>query len=368
MRIMVTGGGTGGHTSPGVAIIEELQRRDPRLDIQWVGRRGGIEERLCQGMAIPFRALPVEGWPRKLTLRKVWVAGKLALAGTRALLYVRKFRPQLVIGMGGYVSVPLVWVAQRLAVPTVLHEQNRKLGMANRCLATGTTRIFLSYPDTVGDFPREKARVVGNPVRAVFASPPDKKAACAKLGLDDSIPVVLISGGSQGAQTLNAAIAAAFSEFQVDEAQFIWIAGAAGIARARRCAESVPARVSVFSFVDDMVTAYAAADLVVSRAGASSTAEIALLGKPSILVPYPHATDNHQEENARAFGEAGAAVVLLDRDCSGACLVGLMRELLGDRARLSAMADAAASLARPGAAEAIVEDILALVFGEADRQ
>jgi len=366
MRIMITGGGTGGHTSPAVAIIEELQRRDPRLAVQWVGRKGGIEERICERIAVPFRSVPVEGWPRRQSLRRLWVAAKLALGVARSLLYLKRFRPQLVIGVGGYVSLPLCFAAQRLGVPTILHEQNKRLGMANQLLATRAARILLSYPDTIGDYARENARVVGNPVRAEFRSPPERQAACEQLGLAPEIPVVLVSGGSQGAHSLNAAMAAALPQFGAQEVQFLWMTGQADAPQAREVAQRAAAHVEVFAFIDDMATACAAADLIIGRAGASSAAEIAVLGKPSILVPYPHATDNHQEQNARAFQDAGAAILLPDAECTGDRLAHIIRELLADSDRLEAMAAAAASLARPGAAGAIVEEILVQAFGQTD--
>jgi len=362
MRIMITGGGTGGHTSPAVAIIEELQKRDPRLAVQWVGRRGGIEQRVAQRTGTPFRSVPVEGWPRKKTVRRGWVAAKLGLGILRSLIYLTRFKPQVVVGVGGFVSLPLCYAAQRMGIPTVLHEQNKRLGMANQMLAPRANRILLSYPDTLGQFPRDKAMLVGNPVRAGFIRPPDKLAARESLGLETAAPTVLVSGGSQGARSINEAMLAALPKFEKGEAQFIWMTGASDAPRARAAAEKSAVRADVFPFIDNMPTACAAADLIVSRAGASSAAEIAVLGKPSILVPYPHATDNHQDKNAAAFVEVGAAVLLADAECNGDRLAGLLRELLDDPERLTAMGKAAGTLAKPGAAEAIVEEILMVAF------
>ena len=367
MRIMITGGGTGGHTSPALAVIEELQRRDPMLVLQWVGRRGNIEERLCRDRAIPFRGLPVEGWPRKRGLRQAWVGLKLAWCMMRAWMLLRRFQPQVVFGVGGYVALPIGYMAQRMGIPTVLHEQNQLLGMTNRILAPKATRLYLSYPETRGAYPEDRAEVVGNPVRAGFITPPSREAAREALDFDPTIPVVLVVGGSQGAHRLNAAMIAVVRELGEREAQVLWMTGQADAAEARSAAGQSAARVEVFAFIDDMPQAFAAADLVVSRAGASSTAEIAAMGRPSILVPYPHATDNHQEENARAFEERHAAVVLLDHDCTGERLVLLLRELLGDPKHLETMGHAAASLAVPAAAERIVEGILALVFEAAQQ-
>lgn len=359
---MITGGGTGGHTSPAVAIIEELQKRDPRLLIQWVGCAGSIEERVSTRLAIPFRSISVKGWPRKNLVRQLVAGLALGVGAIRATFLLLKFRPQLILGVGGYVSVPLTWVGQRLGIATILHEQNKSLGMANRLLAKSAARLLLSHADTTGDYPTDRARVVGNPVRVGFASPPTREDACLSLKLDPAIPTVLLCGGSQGARRLNEALEEGLAEFEPNEIQILWMTGAAGAAAARGAAAKSSIDVQVFAYIDDMVTACAAATLIVGRAGASTTAEIAMVGRPSILVPYPYATDNHQEINALAFKEAGAAVLLTDAECTPERLICVIRELVADPAGLADMARAARDLARPVAVEAIVEEIFSLVF------
>ena len=189
--------------------------------VQWVGRKGAIEERVSHQMGVPFRHVPIEGWPRHKTLRRGWVAAKLAVSLGRCLIYLKRFEPQLVVGVGGYVSLPLCYAAQKLGIPTILHEQNKRLGMANQLLASRASRLLLSYPDTLGSYPASKALVVGNPVRAGFLKPPSKKEAQRSLGLDPNIPVILITGGSQGAHTINAAIAEVVGALNPGEAQFI---------------------------------------------------------------------------------------------------------------------------------------------------
>jgi UDP-N-acetylglucosamine--N-acetylmuramyl-(pentapeptide) pyrophosphoryl-undecaprenol N-acetylglucosamine transferase len=361
---MIAGGGTGGHTSPAGAILEELQKRDPRLIAQWVGCRRSIEERVSAAMSIPFRSLPVEGWPRNRTPRRIWVALKLVWSIARAWVYLRKFRPQIVLGVGGYVSLPLMWTAQRMNIPTVIHEQNRLLGVANRLLAPRSSRILLSFPETKGEYPKERSRVVGNPVRAAFANPPDKIAAREAFGLNPSVPVVLVCGGSQGARRINSAMKDAVTRSTPDEAQFIWMTGQSDASTAREAAAGAGATVLVYPYIDDMAGACAAADLIVSRSGASTTAEIALLGKPSILIPYPHATDDHQRHNARTFVDAGAAVLLEDDACTADALVAAVRDLVGRPSELERMGHEARKLAKPHATEDIVEEILSLVFGD----
>ncbi len=362
MRMMITGGGTGGHTSPAVAIIEELRAHDPRLVLQWVGRRGGIEERVSRAHGVAFRPIAVSGWPRKRTLRRVWVGAKLVWAVLRCMLLVRKFRPQVVLGVGGYVSLPLMIAAQRMGVPTVLHEQNKRLGMANRVAAPRADLLFLGYEDTLGDYPREKARVVGNPVRKDFLTPPEQAAAREALGLRPDLPVVLVCGGSQGARSLNTAVAEMLPTLSPGDVQLIWMTGVGGAPEARKAAENAGGTVLVYPFIEDMAQACAAADLVVTRAGASTTAELAVLGKPAVLVPYPHATDNHQEVNARAFEAAGAAVFVADQECTGSRLSSIIGELVNNEETLDAMGRAAKTLGHPLAAEQIAETLMELIF------
>jgi UDP-N-acetylglucosamine--N-acetylmuramyl-(pentapeptide) pyrophosphoryl-undecaprenol N-acetylglucosamine transferase len=364
MRIMITGGGTGGHTSPALAVYEELSRRDPRLRTQWVGCRGKIEERVCRQRAIPFRSLPISGWPRKRSLRQVWVGARLAISLLRAALLIRSFKPQVVFGVGGYVSLPLMMAAQRMGIPTVIHEQNRRLGMANQMLAPRASRIYLSFPDTRGDYPRERAAFVGNPVRPEFVMPPSREEACAAFQLDPGKPVVLVCGGSQGARQINEAVEARLDDWLAQGIQLIWATGQGEIDGLRKRTDGVGGTLRLHAFLDNMVAACVAADLVVGRSGASTTAELAVLGKPSILVPYPLATDNHQAQNAAAFEEAGAGRVIVDAECTGDTLYDAVSEMLGNRAALSQMGHAARTLARPVAADAISEGIMMLVFGE----
>lgn len=362
MRIMITGGGTGGHTSPAAAVIEELRARDPQLLMLWVGKRGGIEQRVAAAYGIPFRGVPAAGWPRKRTIRRLWVAARMGWATVRCMLMLRKFRPQAVFGVGGYVSLPLMLAAQRLGVPTVLHEQNKRLGMANRMAAPKAARVFLSYEDTIGEYPKDRARVVGNPVRHDFVAPPDRAKALDELGLRDDVPVVLVCGGSQGARSINTAVANLLPGVTKDEAQFIWMTGKDGVEDARAAAKQTEATVQVHAFIDEMARACVAADVVVTRAGASTTAELAALGKPAILIPYPHATDNHQDKNAEALEAAGTAVRVPDAECDNYRLARELRALLTDPGRLESMAEAARGLAKPLAAETIAEAIMMLVF------
>lgn len=364
MRIMITGGGTGGHTSPALAIIEEIKKRDPRLELQWVGCKDSVEQRVCATHSIPFRTVPVKGWPRGNRFKQLWAGMHLLRGVLLAALHLKRYKPQAVIGVGGYVSVPLMWVAQQLGIPTILHEQNKQLGMANRLLAANAHRVLLSFPDTKGAEVSERCEVVGNPVRGGFSSPPSREEACRALALDPEIPVVLVCGGSQGSQSINHAIAQMLTNGLTTPLQLIWMTGTAGVLEARAVAEESSEVVNVYSFIDDMVTACAAAHLIVTRSGASTTAEVAQVGRASILIPYPHATDNHQEKNARAFEEAEASVVLLDSDCTAQALGECIETLIQNTPKLLRMEDAAKTLAQPVAVERIVEHVFEAAFSK----
>jgi len=343
-------------------VYEELLRRDPHLSVLWIGREDAIEHRICTRLGIPFRALPVEGWPRKKILRRAIVAAKLVWSMLRAWVYLRNFAPDVVFGVGGYVSLPAMYLAPRMGIETVLHEQNRLMGVTNRIAAQRAHKIFLSFSETVGAYPKERAKVVGNPVRAAFASPPSRAEACERFSLDPLRPVVLVCGGSQGARSINDAVAGMLPLLHPDEFQIVWMTGNADAPRAREATRSAPAPTQVHAFIDDMAAACAAADIIVTRSGASTTAEIAMMHKPSILIPYPHATDNHQEHNAKAFVEAGASVLLLDASLTSDTLLQELRRLLSDSERLDSMEVAAGALAKPDAADVIANEILSVAF------
>lgn len=361
LRVLIAGGGTGGHTSPALAIVEALRQRVPGLEVVWVGRRGAIEERVSAANSIPFYAVPGEGWPRRNVWRRGIVAAKTVWALMQSARLLHGFHPDVAIGVGGYVSLAPLLAAQWLGYPTVIHEQNKRLGMANRILARKARRLFLSYEDTLGAYPKDRTLLTGNPVRAAFADPPAQAAARARFGLRPDVPAVLVTGGSQGAQSINRAVAAMAERMAPDALQLIWMSGGPNEAMAREAITRARIPVVVFPFIEDMAAACAAADCIVGRAGASSTAEIALMGKPSILVPYPHAADNHQEDNARAFEQAGAALVMNDAECTGNRLAEALLALLQDSARLAAMGDAAKAMAKPAAASCIAQEILELL-------
>lgn len=366
MKVVITGGGTGGHIFPALSIIEELQRRDHLLLVQWVGKKGNLEEKICQQKGIPFRSVPIRGWPRKISVSQGITAFMLGLSIIRSFQILLRFQPQIVIGVGGYVSFPVLWCAQRLNIPTILHEQNSRLGMANRILAKKAKKVFLSFP-LVENLPKEiytpdKFIITGNPVRHAFLNPPSKEEVCSKLGFNPQQKTVLIMGGSQGAYTLNLAVSDMLNKLEPGEFQIIWITGQNDYERYKDLALQSKMPLIIYPFYEDMADLMSIADLVVARSGASTLAEITVLGKPSILIPFPYATDNHQEHNARSIENAGAGEVLLDKDCSADTLLPRIRKIINDPILFQNMSKSAKTLAHPLASETIAEEIIKLVF------
>jgi UDP-N-acetylglucosamine--N-acetylmuramyl-(pentapeptide) pyrophosphoryl-undecaprenol N-acetylglucosamine transferase len=361
LRVLIAGGGTGGHLFPGVALAEEVKARGG--EVLFVGTDRGIEARV----------LPEQGW----ALAKIDATGikgrglkgllfgllRLPRAWWQSLAIVRKFRPDVVVGVGGYASGPVVATAAMLLRPTAILEQNSIPGITNRILSRIVRRVFCTFPDRGNFFPKRKVVLTGNPIRRPILA---ALQAAGQVGAEPARPPRLfVFGGSQGARAINEMIVAALPELlrSVPDLE-VW--HQTGRGEADRVRDGYAAlglhdpRVRVAEFLTDMATPYAWCDLVLCRAGATSLAELAAAGRPAVLVPFPHATDNHQEHNARALVDAQAAVLLREREWTPASLATALRELLADRSRLAAMRTAMLAAARPGAAGSIYEQLAAL--------
>src|SRR3989449_9836502 len=328
-------------------------------DVVLVGASRGIEAQILPRHPFPFHLLPMEPLYRNAWWRNArWplIAVRAWRAAGRVL---HEERPAIVVGTGGYAAGPVVWRAQRARIPTALVEENAVPGLTTRWLARGARQVHLGFPearDRLSPGAHTEIFALGNPVRP--PEPGDPRAARRALGLDPDRPTVFAFGGSQGAQTLNYAVAAAL-ERRLLGANVLWGTGAAHAAALARYA--VPDRVVVRGFFDSMTEPYRAADVVVSRAGAMTVAELCAWGKPSILVPLPTSAANHQTHNARALAAAGAALHLAERDLTAHALGQLIGELLGDPARLASLAERARARGHPNASREIVSRILTLV-------
>ena len=358
MKIMIAGGGTGGHVYPGIAVAEELMRLRPRSEVVFVGGRRGLEAQAVPESGFKIRFILTRGFPRRAWWR--WPGALLAnVVGLfQALWVVADEQPDAVLGTGGYVSGPVAAAAWMLGRPLLLQEQNSIPGLANRWLARVADEVHLSFTEARAYFSRkDNLKVTGNPVRAHILGG-DRGQALKTFDLAEGKPTIFIFGGSRGAHRINEAAIDAMRRLKgrVD-IQFILQTGRDDLEWAKTIvgAEQLPAR--VLPFLRDIHLAYAVADLVVCRSGAMTLAEIAACGTPAILVPYPHAAHNHQEVNAQNLVERGAATLVLDRELTGERLAKEIAHLVADRQTLRRMSANARTFARLDAAERIVRSL-----------
>jgi len=360
VRIMIACGGTGGHIFPGVAIAEAIEVAHPRADVFFMGRRGSLEERIVSGTGRDFAAVPSMGVVRGATVRNLAVPFAVSIGYATALGHLLPRRPAAAVGTGGFASVPPVLAARTLGTPVLLTEQNSYPGLATRILSRFASSVHVSFEESRRHLPHAREVVVsGNPVRSSFTQV-DPQRARLDLGLSAEAPVVFFLGGSRGAHRINEAVEGAAASLRGGGLQVIAQTGEDDFGAVRASLDRAGVKAVVAPFFDRVEACYAAADLVVSRAGATCLAEITLVGRPSILVPYPYATEGHQMKNARAMERAGAALVVPDEETTGATIAARIDELVNDRAKLELMADAARGLARPGAAERVARATLAL--------
>jgi UDP-N-acetylglucosamine--N-acetylmuramyl-(pentapeptide) pyrophosphoryl-undecaprenol N-acetylglucosamine transferase len=352
MRVIFAGGGTGGHLFPGLAVAREFQRRDGRAEILFVGTEQGIE----------FRVLPKEGFKLEtLTVKGIKGRGLRgimdALYGVpagflRSLAIIRKFRPDCIIGLGGYASGPLLLAGRVSGVCCAIMEQNLRPGFTNKILARLVQRVFTSYAQSAKFFRGARLVETGNPVR--WQKLPEMKKR-EKLSL-------LVFGGSAGARRINFAVVDALKE-ATDLKSELFVrhqTGQVDYAAIQEAYAALPFEAEVTPFIDRMDEAYAGADLVLCRAGATTLAELTAFGKAAILVPYPYAIYDHQRHNAQALQERGAAEMILDQELNGRVLAARIRVYLSDRKRIDSMAGAARTMGRPDAAARIVDECYAL--------
>jgi UDP-N-acetylglucosamine--N-acetylmuramyl-(pentapeptide) pyrophosphoryl-undecaprenol N-acetylglucosamine transferase len=351
MRMLIAGGGTGGHVFPGIAIAEEVVTRHPGNDVVFVGTARGLEATVVPKAGFPIELIEVRGLKGKGladTLRNLLL---LPLALWQSFVILRRWRPDIVVGVGGYASGPVVLAAWTLRIPTAVQEQNAIAGFTNRVLGRIARAAFIAFPEAARHFARRKVYQLGNPIRRTlmenFMRPESRHEG----------PKLLVFGGSQGAHALNMRFVESLPHL-ADLRGALRITHQTGardreqVERGYRACGFDP---DVREFISDMSAAYAGADLVVCRAGATTLAELTVCRKPSILIPFPLAADNHQVQNARSLVDAGAAVMIEERDLTGERLAGEIRAILSDPARRERMARAAGRLGSPQAAKEIAD-------------
>ncbi len=360
MKLIISGGGTGGHIFPAVAIANEVRRRHPEADILFVGANGRMEMTRVPEAGYRIVGLDIAGLQRSFTPKNLLFPIRVMRAVRKAGKIIEDFRPDAVVGVGGYASAPVLLAATSRSIPALIQEQNSYAGLVNKLLARRVQRICVAYEGMEKFFPADRLVLTGNPVRTEIADG-QRAEARAFFGLDEARPVLLVIGGSLGARTLNHATAAALPRLQAAGVQLLWQTGKLYFPEARQqTAPFAAAGLQALEFIRRMDLAYAAADVVVSRAGALSVSELCLTGKPSILVPSPNVAEDHQTKNALALSTKDAALLVRDAQ-AGAMLYDQALMLLQDPERQQQLTANIRALARPQATTTIVDELLKLI-------
>jgi UDP-N-acetylglucosamine--N-acetylmuramyl-(pentapeptide) pyrophosphoryl-undecaprenol N-acetylglucosamine transferase len=362
LKVIVSGGGTGGHIFPAVSIANEIRERFPETEILFVGALGKMEMERVPAAGYRIVGLPVAGFPRKPSLKMLTFFWKLFQSMRLANKVIADFKPDVAIGVGGFASGPVLKAAVRKGVPAVLQEQNSYAGVTNKLLASKVDKICVAYPNMERYFPAEKIVVTGNPIRKnLIGAVVDKTEAYEYFKLNSEKPVVLVVGGSLGARTLNESVMANLELIRQSDAQVVWQTGSYYYKEMlERLADNCPTNLQAMEFVSRMDLAYAVADVVISRAGAGTISELCLLGKPSVLVPSPNVAEDHQTKNALALVDNQAALLIKDAD-SKEQLWPETFKLLADKQQLNSLSENIRKLAKPNAAKEIVDVILGVV-------
>ncbi|MFZ1559452.1 MAG: undecaprenyldiphospho-muramoylpentapeptide beta-N-acetylglucosaminyltransferase [Saprospiraceae bacterium] len=358
-RVIISGGGTGGHVFPAIAIADAIKAAAPDTEILFVGANGKIEMEKVPKAGYKIEGLNITGFQRKLTLRNLSFPFKLAASMLKAVMIVRKFRPDVAVGVGGYASGPVLKIANTFGIPTVLQEQNSFAGVTNRILASKANAVCVAYDGLERFFPKDKIIFTGNPVRKdILDKKINAEQAKQSLGLNQNKKTVLIFGGSLGARTINEAVLAnADALLGMKDVNIIWQVGKIYFEEYKNCRLSGQKDINIIPFIEDMDIAYSAADIVVCRAGALTISELAILGKAAVLIPSPNVAEDHQTVNAMSLVNKGAAVLIRDVEAKEK-LVTEIESLLSDEVRKSGLESNIKYFARPEAAKQIAAEIL----------
>ena len=368
LKVIISGGGTGGHIFPAVSIANAIKGIDPEADILFVGAEGRMEMQRVPDAGYPIIGLPIEGFDRKNPLRNIRVLWKILKCQLKARSIIRDFKPQVVVGVGGYASGPTLKTAGQMGIPTLIQEQNSYAGVTNKLLAKSASKICVAYEGMERFFPADKIILTGNPVRQQLLNTTiTHEQAVMQFGLNPTLPTILIIGGSLGARTINESVLAALDDIRQSGIQIIWQTGkfySQHIAE-ELAKHSKIANLYVSDFISNMDVAYAATDLVISRAGASSISELCMLGKPCILVPSPNVAEDHQTKNALALVHRDAALMVKDADAPQQ-LIKLAMEVVRDTQQLTSLSSHIKEMALPDSANIIAKEVIRLATEHAN--
>ena len=362
MKILLSGGGTGGHVYPAIAIANKIKEENPDAEILFVGTEKGIESEIVPKYGYELKTVTVQGFKRKIDVDNIKRVFKLFKGLEQSRKVVKKFKPDVVIGTGGYVSGPVLFNAAMSKVPTVVHEQNSFPGVTNKILAKMVTRVLTSFEDSHQRFPegtREKLVLTGNPVRKEILVA-RKSAARRTLGITEDKKMVLCYGGSGGSRKINDAMKLVVRNMVKDDVAFIFATGKPYFEKFMNSIEDLNLKPyqKVVPYLEDMANALAASDLVIGSAGAISLAEITALGKPSIIIPKAYTAENHQEYNAKSIENQGAGVAILEKNLTPESLNEAVTKLLGNKEELLEMANRSKEIGKPEAIDLIYNEII----------
>ena len=368
MNIIIAGGGTGGHVFPALAVAKGLRKAIPGARVTFVGTVRGIEAKIIPREGYDLRFIRSEGLVGRSLVKTARSLLKIPLSMMDSFGILKDIRPELVIGVGGYSSGPVLLCAKMMGIPTLIHEQNTVPGFANKILGKFVDTVAVTYHESIKYFPRDRVYLTGNPVREEVLTG-DKEKGCKAFSLDRDLFTIFVFGGSLGASHINEAVGEAlrFLEPLKDSIQFLHQTGEKDFSVMKELYSSKGFKGTVIPFAYQMADAYSVADLVISRAGATTLAELTACGKAAILVPFPYSAGNHQEVNARKLWDMGAAQLLLDRDLDGKKIFDMIKSLIDDPEALSDMERRSRSLGNRGATNKVIELVMGLIKKRDDK-
>lgn len=352
MRLMISGGGTGGHIYPALALIQEVKKSEPDSKILYVGTHKGLESRIVPDQGIDFKTIKIQGFKRSLSLDNLKTIGLFLSSVSKARHMIKEFKPDVVVGTGGYVSGAVVFAAAMMRIPTVIHEQNSVVGVTNKFLSRFVTKIAISFENARSQFPEKKVILTGNP-RATQVVNIEKTESLTNFGLKDQTPTVLIFGGSRGAEKINSATMGALKDFGTKDYQVLFVTGQVHFDKLMQGINQtdIADNVSIKPYIANMPEILPVVSAIVGRAGATSLAEITALGIPSVLIPSPYVTNDHQTKNAKSLVKVGAAELVTESELTSSKLVSVVDEIMNDQSIREKMSKQAKSLGEPEAAK-----------------
>lgn len=363
MRLLVSGGGTGGHIYPALALIEVLKKKDPNAEVLYVGTTRGLETKIVPDAGIPLKTLKIQGFKRSLSLENLKTVYLFLKSVHESKKIIKDFKPDIVIGTGGYVCGAVVYAASRLKIPTMIHEQNSVAGVTNKFLSHFVDKIGICFEDAAEQFPKQKVVFTGNPRAQQVATMKKTGRLYHEYGLTPTKKTVLIFGGSQGARRINEASAAAIAAFGKEDYQVLFVTGRGHYDKLKKqvADKNLPANVHMVPYIADMPAILPEVDLIVGRAGATSLAEITALGLPAILIPSPYVTNDHQTKNAQSLVTRKAALMLKESNLTASSLLEAVNSLMNDENKRQQMAANCKQMGVADAGEqvlAVLEDLV----------